>query len=137
MYVGGEIADLAAIARPAIGVVTAVQAVHLSRIGTLEAVERAKGELIEALPPDGVAVLNADDPLVTRMDRRTTARALRYGFADEADVRASGVRSNGYDGHALRPARRWRGARGRASRRSAGCPSTTPWPQPPSAWRPD
>ncbi len=50
MYVGGEIADLAAIGRPSIGVVTAVQAVHLSRIGTLEAVERAKAELVEALP---------------------------------------------------------------------------------------
>ena len=50
MYVSGEIADLAAMARPSIGVVTAVQAVHLSRIGTLEAIERAKGELLEALP---------------------------------------------------------------------------------------
>ena len=50
MYVGGEIADLARIARPSIGVVTAVQAVHLSRIGSLEAIEQAKGELLEALP---------------------------------------------------------------------------------------
>lgn len=98
MYVGGEIADLAAIARPAIGVVTAVQAVHLSRIGTLEAVERAKGELVEALPPDGIAILNADDPLVTRMDRRTAARVVRYGFAEDADVRATAVRSDGLDG---------------------------------------
>ena len=64
MYVGGEIADLAAIGRPSIGVVTAVQAVHLSRIGSLEAIERAKGELLEALPPDGTAILNADDPIV-------------------------------------------------------------------------
>ena len=45
MYVGGEIADLAAIGRPEIGVVTAVQAVHLSRIGTIDAIEQAKGEL--------------------------------------------------------------------------------------------
>ena len=50
MYVGGEIADLARIGRPEIGVVTAVQPVHLSRIGTIEAVEKAKGELVEALP---------------------------------------------------------------------------------------
>ena len=63
-----------------IGVVTAVQAVHLSRIGTLREVERAKGELLEALPPDGTAVLNADDPIVTRMDSRTVAHAVRYGF---------------------------------------------------------
>ena len=67
MYVGGEIADLARIARPPIGVVTAVQAVHLSRIGTLAAIEQAKGELVEALPTDGVAVLNADDPIVRGM----------------------------------------------------------------------
>jgi UDP-N-acetylmuramoyl-tripeptide--D-alanyl-D-alanine ligase len=102
MYVTGEIADLAAMARPSIGVVTAVQAVHLSRIGTLEAVERAKGELLEALPPDGTAVLNADDPIVTRMDRRTVARVVRYGFDDGADVRASDVVSAGPDGMSFR-----------------------------------
>ncbi len=98
MYVGGEIADLAAMARPSIGVVTAVQAVHLSRIGTLDAVEQAKGELLEALPPSGRAILNADDPIVTRMDARTVARAVRYGFAADADVRATDVTSAGTAG---------------------------------------
>jgi UDP-N-acetylmuramoyl-tripeptide--D-alanyl-D-alanine ligase len=98
MYVSGEIADLAAMARPSIGVVTAVQPVHLSRIGTIEAVERAKGELLEALPADGSAILNADDPIVTGMDRRTPARAVRYGFADTADVRAVDVTSAGIAG---------------------------------------
>ncbi len=98
MYVGGEIADLAAIGRPSIGVVTAVQAVHLSRIGTLDAVERAKGELVEALPADGTAVLNADDPLVSAMDRRTAARVIRYGFDEAADVRAPRVGTAGFDG---------------------------------------
>ena len=102
MYLSGEIADLAAMARPSIGVVTAVQPVHLSRIGTLQAVERAKGELLEALPADGTAVLNADDPIVTRMDRRSAARAVRYGFDDTADVRATDVTSNGVDGMAFR-----------------------------------
>jgi UDP-N-acetylmuramoyl-tripeptide--D-alanyl-D-alanine ligase len=102
MYVGGEIADLAAIGRPSIGVVTAVQPVHLSRIGTLAAVERAKGELLEALPPDGRAVLNADDPIVTRMDARSVARALRYGFAETSDVRADQVVSAGLDGMRFR-----------------------------------
>lgn len=102
MYVGGEIADLAAIGRPSIGVVTAVQAVHLSRIGSLEAVERAKAELVEALPADGTAVLNADDPIVARMDRRTAARIVRYGFADDADVRADEVVSAGFDGMRFR-----------------------------------
>lgn len=98
MYVGGEIADLARVARPSIGVVTAVQAVHLSRIGTLEAIEQAKGELLEALPADGMAVLNADDPVVRRMGDRTAARSISYGFADDADVRAEAVTSNGLAG---------------------------------------
>jgi UDP-N-acetylmuramoyl-tripeptide--D-alanyl-D-alanine ligase len=98
MYVGGEIADLAAMARPSIGVVTAVQPVHLSRIGSLEAVEQAKGELLEALPADGTAILNEDDPIVARMDDRSAARALRYGFAETADVRADDVVSAGVDG---------------------------------------
>ncbi len=98
MYVGGEIAELARIARPEIGVVTAVQPVHLSRIGTIEAVERAKGELVEALPADGVAVLNADDERVRRMAGRTSARVITYGFAPDATVRAEDVESAGADG---------------------------------------
>ena len=98
MYVGGEIAELAAIARPRIGVVTAVREVHLSRIGSIEAIERAKGELLEALPSDGTAILNADDFRVVRMRQRTAARALTYGFAAEADVMAEDVVSAGLDG---------------------------------------
>jgi UDP-N-acetylmuramoyl-tripeptide--D-alanyl-D-alanine ligase len=101
MYVGGEIAELARIGRPEIGVVTAVQPVHLSRIGTIEAVERAKGELIEALPDDGVAVLNADDERVRAMANRTRARSMTYGFAADADVRAGHIVSRGADGMAF------------------------------------
>jgi len=98
MYVGGEIADLARLARPSIGVVTAVEGVHLSRIGSLDAIEDAKAELVEALPRDGVAVLNADDERVVGMAARTAARPLTYGFAEDADVRADEVRSAGFDG---------------------------------------
>jgi UDP-N-acetylmuramoyl-tripeptide--D-alanyl-D-alanine ligase len=98
MYVGGEIADLARIGRPSIGVVTAVQAVHLSRIGSLRAIERAKGELLEALPPTGTGILNADDPIVRGMTGRTVARTATYGFADDADVRAEAVESAGLAG---------------------------------------
>ena len=98
MYVGGEIADLARMARPSIGVVTAVQPVHLARIGSLEAIEAAKGELLEALPPDGRAILNADDPIVRRMASRSRARSLTYGFADDADVRGDAVVPAGLDG---------------------------------------
>jgi UDP-N-acetylmuramoyl-tripeptide--D-alanyl-D-alanine ligase len=98
MYVGGEIADLARIARPSIGIVTAVQAVHLSRIGSLEAIESAKGELLEALPPGGTAILNADDAIVRRMGPRTVARTVTYGFAEDADVGAESVQAVGLEG---------------------------------------
>ncbi len=104
MYVGGEIADLARIARPSIGVVTAVQAVHLSRIGSLDAIEAAKGELLEALPPGGTAILNADDPIVRAMGPRTVARVVTYGFAEDADVGAEAVQSRGPRRDALRAA---------------------------------
>ncbi|HEX8938979.1 MAG TPA: UDP-N-acetylmuramoyl-tripeptide--D-alanyl-D-alanine ligase [Candidatus Limnocylindrales bacterium] len=102
MYVGGEIADLARLGRPRIGVVTAVREVHLSRIGSLDAIERAKGELVEALPADGVAVLNADDARVRRMAARTAARSVTYGFADDADVRAEAIVPLGAAGMAFR-----------------------------------
>jgi UDP-N-acetylmuramoyl-tripeptide--D-alanyl-D-alanine ligase len=101
MYVGGEIAQLAAIARPRIGVITAVLEVHLSRIGSIEAVAEAKAELVEALPADGTAVLNADDPRVERMRARTSARTITYGFSPAADVRAEDVVSAGLDGMAF------------------------------------
>ena len=98
MYVGGEIAELARIAAPSIGVVTAVQPVHLARIGSLQAIERAKGELLEALPPDGRAILNADDPIVRRMGHRSVARQTTYGFDRDADVGAEAVESAGMAG---------------------------------------
>ena len=98
MYTGGEIADLARIARPQIGVVTAVQPVHLSRIGSIEAIERAKAELVEALPSDGTAVLNGDDPRVRAMADRTHARVMTYGFTPDADVAADDVASAGLAG---------------------------------------
>jgi phospho-N-acetylmuramoyl-pentapeptide-transferase len=85
-------------AQPRIGVITAVQPVHLARIGSLEAIEAAKGELLEALPPDGRAILNADDPIVRRMGHRSAARSLTYGFAADADVGADAVASAGLDG---------------------------------------
>jgi UDP-N-acetylmuramoyl-tripeptide--D-alanyl-D-alanine ligase len=116
MYVGGEIADLARIGRPEIGVVTAVQAVHLSRIGTIEAVERAKGELVEALPPDGVAILNADDERVRRMASRTTARSVTYGFVPDADVGADEIASAGLAGMRFR-------LRAAGERRAAAIPN--------------
>ncbi len=105
MYVGGEIRELAAIGRPSIGIVTAVQPVHLSRIGSIDAIEDAKAELVEALPAaadGGIAILNADDPRVRRMAGRTRARVVSYGFALDAEVRAEAVESLGFDGMRFR-----------------------------------
>jgi UDP-N-acetylmuramoyl-tripeptide--D-alanyl-D-alanine ligase len=98
MYVSGDIATLVALARPTIGVVTAIGGVHLERAGSLAVIEEEKGRLVEALPPDGLAVLNADDPRVRRLAARSPAPATTYGFAEEADVSAEAVTSAGRAG---------------------------------------
>jgi len=98
MYVAGEIAELAAIARPMVGVVTAVRGVHLERAGSIDEIERGKGQLVEALPDDGAAVLNGDDPRVRRMASRTRARAVTYGFDLGNDVVADAVEPAGAEG---------------------------------------
>ena len=87
----GHIAELCAVAAPTVGVVTRVALVHSELFGSIEAVARGKGELIEALPSDGTAVLNVDDPMVAAMAERTGARIIGYGFDPGADVRLSGV----------------------------------------------
>lgn len=86
----GHIDELCAIARPTIGVVTVVAEVHTEAFGDLAAVARAKGELIEALPATGTAVLNADDPLVAAMAERTDAEVLTFGLVG-GEVRAEAV----------------------------------------------
>jgi UDP-N-acetylmuramoyl-tripeptide--D-alanyl-D-alanine ligase len=85
----GHIAALCAIAAPNVGVVTRVAAAHTEVFGSLEAVAQAKGELVEALPVDGTAVLFAGDPRVAAMERRTRARVLPFG--DGGEVTAEGV----------------------------------------------
>jgi UDP-N-acetylmuramoyl-tripeptide--D-alanyl-D-alanine ligase len=100
MYTPGDIAILAELAQPRIGVVTAVRPTHLARAGSIEAIERGKRELVEALPVGGTAVLNADDERVTRMaeQRGSQLRVLRYGFADTADVTATNIESLAEEG---------------------------------------
>ncbi len=82
-----EIRDLAALTRPQVGVVTAVGEAHLATFGSLAAIAEEKGRLLEALPPDGLAVLNADDPHVLAMAGRARARVLTVGAHPEADLR--------------------------------------------------
>jgi UDP-N-acetylmuramoyl-tripeptide--D-alanyl-D-alanine ligase len=98
MYAEGEIARLAEIARPEVGVVLAVHPTHLERAGSLQAIARAKAELPAALPPDGLAVLNADDPNVAAMRNVTAAPVRTFGLGPAADVRATEVESHGLDG---------------------------------------
>ncbi|MEE4023849.1 UDP-N-acetylmuramoyl-tripeptide--D-alanyl-D-alanine ligase [Gordonia sp. PKS22-38] len=87
----GHIDLLCSIARPTVGIVTRVEGVHLELFGDIESVARAKGELVEALPVDGLAVLNADDERVAAMAERTDAGVLTFGLTSSADVSASGV----------------------------------------------
>src|SRR5436190_2222529 len=82
----GHIALLCDIAHPSVGVVTRVAAVHTSEFGTIDDVARAKGELVEALPARGIAILNAADPRVAAMARRTAATVITFG--DGGDVQA-------------------------------------------------
>jgi UDP-N-acetylmuramoyl-tripeptide--D-alanyl-D-alanine ligase len=98
MYTEGEIARLAEIARPEVGVVLAVHPTHLERAGSLEAIARAKSELPAALPADGLAVLNADDPKVAAMRDVTAATVRTFGLAPGADVQATEVESHGVRG---------------------------------------
>ncbi len=103
-YVPGEIALLCDIALPHVGVVTNVGTVHAERAGSQETIARGKAELVEALPPapEGVAVLNYDDPWVRWMAERTRARVFFYGLSPEADLWADQIEGLGLEGIAFR-----------------------------------
>jgi UDP-N-acetylmuramoyl-tripeptide--D-alanyl-D-alanine ligase len=91
----GHIAYLCGIAGPDVAVELNVGVAHLGEFGSREAIAASKAELVEALPTDGLAVLNADDPLVLAMSaaaRRRGARVVTYGLSSEAGVRAEGLR---------------------------------------------
>ncbi|MDX3381257.1 UDP-N-acetylmuramoyl-tripeptide--D-alanyl-D-alanine ligase [Streptomyces niveiscabiei] len=88
----GDIAYLTQLTPPKIGLVLNVGTAHIGEFGGREQIAQAKGELVESLPADGAAILNADDPLVRAMASRTTAKVVLFGESDEADVRAENVR---------------------------------------------
>ena len=103
MYDLGEIAELAAIARPHVGVVTNVGPSHLERLGTIERIAQAKTELVEALPDGGrprygVAILNGDDPWVRQMAANTKADVFYYGLDQTCDLWADHIESQGLEG---------------------------------------
>jgi UDP-N-acetylmuramoyl-tripeptide--D-alanyl-D-alanine ligase len=97
-YIPGEIQFLCDIAMPHIGVVTNVGTVHAERAGSQEAIARGKSELIQALPADGVAILNFDDPWVRKMEEKSKARVFFYGLSPEADLWADQIEGLGLNG---------------------------------------
>ena len=99
-YVPGEIALLCEIAKPHIGIVTNIGTVHAERAGSQEIIAQGKAELVQALPssPDGVAILNYDDPLVREMANNTDARVFFYGLDPHADLWADNVEGLGLEG---------------------------------------
>jgi UDP-N-acetylmuramoyl-tripeptide--D-alanyl-D-alanine ligase len=94
----GEIRALAKIAQPEIGVVTNVAPVHLEFFDSLAGIARAKYELVESLPANGTAILNADDEYVSQFGRGFKGKVISYGLRTTADVRAENVQSNGAEG---------------------------------------
>lgn len=97
-YVPGEIALLCDIAQPHVGVVSNIGTVHASRAGSQEAIFQGKSELVQALPGDGVAILNYDDSMVRKMAGLTKARVFFYGLDPSSDLWADEVMGMGLDG---------------------------------------
>jgi len=99
-YVPGEIADLCRLVRPRIGIITEIPAipVHYARTPSVEAIAAGKAELIESLPDDGVALLNADSPRVRALAPRTRAHVVLFGESADAQLRATDVRAEGLAG---------------------------------------
>lgn len=99
-YLPGEIAFLCDLALPHVGIVTNIGTVHAERAGSKEAIARGKAELVEALPPEpnGIAILNYDDPLVREMAGFTKAKVFYYGLDPRADLWADEVESLGLEG---------------------------------------
>jgi UDP-N-acetylmuramoyl-tripeptide--D-alanyl-D-alanine ligase len=91
----GEIAQLARIARPTVGVITNVGTAHIEFLHSQDEIAKEKGDLFASLPEDGIAVANADDPRVTAQAERGPARTLFFGRGPGADVRAADVQDDG------------------------------------------
>jgi UDP-N-acetylmuramoyl-tripeptide--D-alanyl-D-alanine ligase len=92
----GEVATLAALVQPTVGLITNAGAEHLEGFGDLEGVARAEGEMVAALKEKGVAVINADDAFAPMWRRMTPARVVSFGLSESANVRAANI-SQGAD----------------------------------------
>jgi len=91
----GELEDLSRMTSPRVGVVTSVDHTNLEYLGSLDNIAAEKGKLIEALPDDGVAILNYDDERVRAMIPRAAAQVLTYGTGNGADIQATDVEMTG------------------------------------------
>jgi len=89
----GQIAHLAAFARPTIGIVTNIGTAHVEMVGSRAGIAKAKSELLAVLPGDGFAILPADDEFLADLRATTIAQSLTFGYAPEADVQIQGYRS--------------------------------------------
>jgi len=85
----GEIAPLAAIAKPCVSVITNIGSAHIEFFGSQAQIAREKAGVLDILPADGVAVLNADDPFLPDLSQHTKARILRFGRSKNAEFRAT------------------------------------------------
>jgi UDP-N-acetylmuramoyl-tripeptide--D-alanyl-D-alanine ligase len=94
----GEIAALAALARPTVATVTTVSSAHTEFLGTLEAIQEEKSALVRAIPAEGAVVLNADDPRVLAMRAASRGRVWTYSVGGPADIRSVGVVDEDPDG---------------------------------------
>jgi UDP-N-acetylmuramoyl-tripeptide--D-alanyl-D-alanine ligase len=99
-YVLGEIQTLCEIARPHVGVITNIGTVHAERAGSQAIIAEGKSELVRALPPapEGVAILNMDDPWVRKMAESTKAKVFSYGITEESDLMARDIQTHGLEG---------------------------------------
>ncbi|HEX6727374.1 MAG TPA: UDP-N-acetylmuramoyl-tripeptide--D-alanyl-D-alanine ligase, partial [Nitrospira sp.] len=98
----GQTARLCEIAQPTIGIITNIGPDHLEFFGTMEVSAQAKAELLDFLPPDGTAILNADDPYYDYLAARARCRVVSFGFSSKAAVRAMDVKSDGRNGTIFR-----------------------------------
>lgn len=98
----GQTTRLCEIVRPTIGIITNIGPDHLEFFGTMEVSAQAKAEMLDLLPPDGVAILNADDSYYDYLAARARCRVVSFGFSSRADVRAMDLKSDGRNGTIFR-----------------------------------
>jgi UDP-N-acetylmuramoyl-tripeptide--D-alanyl-D-alanine ligase len=92
MFRAGDIAELCELVKPKVGVITAIGPMHLERLGSIEAIQAAKAELMEALPTDGRLITNADDERCVQIARRAPMPVTLFGIdSKDAEVRASNI----------------------------------------------